>query len=163
MLMPSELRHFSVHMLLCLASMWPEMALGLAGAVASLQHAQHTTQKNRLVGAVAHALVTLPGCSEPGGAGWADLGIELDGPAQGRGARQEQNPLGDVPGQQGSEELRSVGRARLQRVRLVADDHAEVALVALQLLRQVVGGDDNVPLGWIPSVVQLLLHILHPP
>ena len=66
------------------------------------------------------------------------LGEELDGAAESRGARQKEDPLGGVPAKQGPEELGALGGGVLQRVGLVADDHAEVALVAAQLLSEVV-------------------------
>lgn len=66
------------------------------------------------------------------------LGEELNGSAESRGARQKQDPLGSVPAKQGPEELGALGGGVFQRMGLVTDDHAEVALVAAQLLREVV-------------------------
>ena len=91
----------------------------------------------------------------------AHLGEQLDGAAESRGARQKQDPLGGVPAEEGPEELRALGGGVLQRVGLVADDHAEVALVAAQLLREVVGGDHDVAAGRGLADIQLLAHVLH--
>ena len=78
----------------------------------------------------------------------ADLGVQLNGLRHGCSAGEKQQMLDGrvTPGDQIGEELGALGVAVLQHVALIADEHGEALLVALQLLRAIVGGDEDVVL-----------------